>query len=86
MDGAFIPGGYEQPVVRSYAVERDSTLVLIDPMTPPAELGESDPPAQVTDARCVNPANRSMETTAPASPSVAALSRSCASAFSLGSP
>ena len=30
----------EQPVVRSYAVERDGVLVLIDPMSPPAELVE----------------------------------------------
>jgi hypothetical protein len=28
----------EQPYVRSYAVERDGALVLIDPMSPPAEL------------------------------------------------
>jgi hypothetical protein len=30
----------EQPAVRSYAVERDGVLVLIDPMSPPAELVE----------------------------------------------
>jgi hypothetical protein len=30
----------EQPYVRSYAVDRDSVLVLIDPMSPPAELVE----------------------------------------------
>jgi hypothetical protein len=30
----------EQPYVRSYAVERDRALVLIDPMSPPAELVE----------------------------------------------
>ena len=30
----------EQPVVRSYAVERDGDVVLIDPMSPPAELVE----------------------------------------------
>jgi hypothetical protein len=30
----------EQPAVRSYAVERDDVLVLIDPMSPPADLVE----------------------------------------------
>ena len=30
----------DQPVVRSYAVERGAELVLIDPMSPPAELLE----------------------------------------------
>jgi hypothetical protein len=30
----------EQPAVRSYAVERDAALVLIDPMSPPAKLVE----------------------------------------------
>lgn len=30
----------EQPAVRSYAVERDGVLVLIDPMSPPTELVE----------------------------------------------
>lgn len=30
----------EQPAVRSYAVERDGVLVLIDPMSPPADLVE----------------------------------------------
>ena len=34
------PEWHEHPVVRSYAVERDRGLVLIDPMTPPAELVE----------------------------------------------
>lgn len=32
------PDWNEQPVVRSYAVERDGAIVLIDPMSPPAEL------------------------------------------------
>jgi hypothetical protein len=31
------PEWNEQPVVRSYAVERDGGLVLIDPMSPPPE-------------------------------------------------
>jgi len=30
----------EQPAVRSYAVEHDGVLVLIDPMSPPADLVE----------------------------------------------
>jgi len=34
------PEWHEQPVVRSYAVERGDTLVLIDPISPPAELLE----------------------------------------------
>jgi hypothetical protein len=34
------PEWHEQPVVRSYAVERDSVLLLLDPMLPPAELVE----------------------------------------------
>jgi glyoxylase-like metal-dependent hydrolase (beta-lactamase superfamily II) len=32
------PEWHEQPVVRSYAVERGGTLVLIDPLAPPREL------------------------------------------------
>jgi hypothetical protein len=32
------PDWHEQPVVRSYAVERGGVLVLIDPMAPPEEL------------------------------------------------
>lgn len=32
------PEWHEQPVVRSYAVEQGGTLVLIDPITPPAAL------------------------------------------------
>ena len=32
------PEWHEQPVVRSYAVERDDSLVLIDPIAPPGEL------------------------------------------------
>jgi hypothetical protein len=32
------PGWDEQPLVRSYAVEREGVLVLIDPMSPPAAL------------------------------------------------
>jgi hypothetical protein len=32
------PEWHEQPGVRSYAVEQEDGLVLIDPMTPPAEL------------------------------------------------
>ncbi len=32
------PEWHEQPVVRSYAVEQEDGLVLIDPMAPPAEL------------------------------------------------
>ena len=32
------PEWLEQPVVRSYAVEQGDGLVLIDPITPPAEL------------------------------------------------
>jgi hypothetical protein len=32
------PEWREQPVVRSYAVERENALVLIDPMAPPDEL------------------------------------------------
>jgi hypothetical protein len=32
------PEWHEQPVVRSYAVEHSGTLVLIDPIAPPAEL------------------------------------------------
>jgi hypothetical protein len=32
------PEWREQPVVRSYAVERDGLLVLIDPVAPPEEL------------------------------------------------
>lgn len=32
------PEWHEQPVVRSYAVEQDRALVLIDPTAPPAEL------------------------------------------------
>ena len=32
------PEWHEQPVVRSYAVERGETLVLIDSISPPAEL------------------------------------------------
>jgi len=32
------PEWHEQPVVRSYAVEREGALVLIDPLSPPAEL------------------------------------------------
>jgi hypothetical protein len=31
---------HEQPLVRSYAAERDGVLVLIDPMSPPASLVE----------------------------------------------
>jgi hypothetical protein len=34
------PDWNEQPVVRSYALERDGAIVLIDPMSPPAELVE----------------------------------------------
>jgi hypothetical protein len=34
------PDRHEQPVVCSYAVERRETLVLIDPISPPAELLE----------------------------------------------
>lgn len=34
------PEWHEQPVVRSYAVERGEALVLIDPISPPAELLE----------------------------------------------
>jgi hypothetical protein len=34
------PESDEQPAVRSYAVERDGVLVLIDPMSPPTELVE----------------------------------------------
>jgi hypothetical protein len=34
------PEWREQPVVRSYAVERGGTLVLIDPISPPPELLE----------------------------------------------
>jgi hypothetical protein len=34
------PEWREQPVVRSYAVERDRVLLLLDPMSPPAELVE----------------------------------------------
>jgi hypothetical protein len=33
------PDWHEQPVVRSYALERGGALVLIDPMAPPGELG-----------------------------------------------
>jgi hypothetical protein len=36
------PDWHEQPLVRSYAVERGGTLVLIDPMAPPAELLEGE--------------------------------------------
>jgi hypothetical protein len=32
------PEWHEQPLVRSYAAERDGVLVLIDPISPPAEL------------------------------------------------
>lgn len=32
------PEWNEQPVVRSYAVERDDAIVLIDPISPPAQL------------------------------------------------
>jgi hypothetical protein len=32
------PEWHEQPLVRSYAAERDGVLVLIDPMSPPASL------------------------------------------------
>jgi hypothetical protein len=32
------PEWHEQPVVRSYAVERGEALVLIDPISPPGEL------------------------------------------------
>jgi hypothetical protein len=32
------PEWHEQPVVRSYAVERDGSLLLIDPVSPPAGL------------------------------------------------
>jgi len=32
------PDWHEQPVVRSYAVERGGALVLIDPIAPPEEL------------------------------------------------
>jgi hypothetical protein len=32
------PDWHEQPVVRSYAVERGDALVLVDPMAPPEEL------------------------------------------------
>jgi hypothetical protein len=32
------PEWHEQPLVRSYAVERGDALLLIDPMSPPAEL------------------------------------------------
>src|SRR5262245_51033299 len=34
------PEWNEQPYVRSYAVERDGALVLIDPISPPADLVE----------------------------------------------
>jgi hypothetical protein len=34
------PEWNEQPLVRSYAVERDGSIVLIDPISPPAELVE----------------------------------------------
>lgn len=40
----------------------------------------------VAEVRCSNPAKRPMETTAPPSPSAAALRRSCSSARSLGRP
>ena len=32
------PEWHEQPVVRSYAIEREGALLLIDPLSPPAEL------------------------------------------------
>jgi hypothetical protein len=32
------PEWHEQPLVRSYAAEREGALVLIDPMSPPASL------------------------------------------------
>jgi hypothetical protein len=33
------PVWHEQPLVRSYAAEREGVVVLIDPMSPPASLG-----------------------------------------------